>query len=161
MNAIQILEEQHREAEALFAAFELAQELEERIRIFNDLADALLAHAKVEEEVFYRAVKVGPLEDIVHDAYQDHLQVKRLMADLLSGMELEEEEFVSKVLAIKASVESHVNEEETDIFPRVRELFGQDELEALAVEMENVYGELMSEGEPRARIPLEAQKSAE
>lgn len=156
MNAIEILEEQHREVESMFAAFERTDDLQMRIQIFNEIADALAAHASIEEKIFYPGVKVASTEDLLMDAAQDHLLAKQLMADLLSGVEIDEDHFETQVFALRESVMSHVAEERTELFPQVRKLFGREELDAMGVEMENLYAELMSEGDPRRNIPVEA-----
>src|SRR5688572_12667752 len=62
MDALKLLEQQHREVEELFESLEEAEGKEERQDLFAELADNLAAHATIEEKIFYPAVYVGELQ---------------------------------------------------------------------------------------------------
>ncbi|HLL53065.1 MAG TPA: hemerythrin domain-containing protein [Myxococcaceae bacterium] len=159
MNAIKILEDQHREVEQMFKAFEKA-DIEQKEVIFTQLADALAAHATLEEKVFYPAVLVNQTEEELREAVEEHLSVKRILSDLLD-MEATDEQFDAKMSALKEQVEHHVGEEETEMFVKVSKLFGKEELEALGVEMENFLATLMVEDEePRLNTRNETDEAA-
>ncbi len=51
-------------------------------------------------EEFYPAVYLGDLKDELQDAVEEHLSVKRVIADLLE-MNVEEEEFEAKMTVLK------------------------------------------------------------
>ena len=83
MSAIDLLESQHREVEKLFQKIEKASKGEEKIRLFEEIADKLAIHAAIEEHHFYPAVKEKRTEDILLESVEEHLAIKRTIADLL------------------------------------------------------------------------------
>src|SRR3982751_5212110 len=76
MNAIELLESQHREVEDLFEEIEETDDLEAKADLFEQLADKLAIHATIEEHHFYPAVKEKRTEDILLESLQEHLAVK-------------------------------------------------------------------------------------
>ena len=83
MSAIDLLESQHREVEKLFQKIEKASKGEEKMRLFEEIADKLAIHAAIEEHHFYPAVKEKRTEDILLESVEEHLVIKRTIADLL------------------------------------------------------------------------------
>ena len=98
-------------------------------------------------------------EDLLREAVEEHLSVKRIIAD---AMELDpsDEQFEAKVTTLQEQVDHHVEEEEGDLFKKVKKAMDADELEALGTQMENLMAELMAEGEPRQNVPGETEEAA-
>jgi hemerythrin superfamily protein len=159
MNAIELLESQHREVEELFSKIEGARRSEKKAEFFDKLADNLAIHAAIEEHHFYPAVKERRTEDILLESLEEHLAIKRVLADLLD-MDVEVEKFDAKVTVLKEEIEHHVKEEENELFPKVKKLFNEDELTAIAQAMTEEQEELQEEGEPRWMVPSETERSA-
>jgi hemerythrin superfamily protein len=160
VDALKLLQSQHREVEQLFKAY---GELEDgdtpgRKMLFLQLADALAAHATIEETHFYPAIKAKQTEELVLESLEDHLAVKRVLADLLD-LQPSDRTFDAKIMTLKELVERHVGEEETDLFPKVRSMFKAEELEEIGVAMESTFAELMAEGEPSGDIPNQTAKA--
>lgn len=158
MDAIKILEDQHREVEDLFEEFEEADDPSTKMQAVEAIANALAAHAAIEEKIFYPGVKTSDTEEILRESLEEHLGVKRFLDDLLR-MSPEDEQFEAKVTAVKEQVEHHVEEEEKALFPKVRKNLGKKELEAMGAQMENLYAELMAEGDPKDKIPEETDQA--
>lgn len=159
MNAIDMLEEQHREVEDLFEQIEDAEGTAEKRELFAQLADNLAVHATIEERHFYPAVKAKDTEEILLESVEEHLAVKRLIADLLAD-DIDDDTFEAKVKVLKEQVEHHVEEEEDQLFPKVRKLFDEDALEAIGQEMTATQQELLQQGDPRQAVPAETDKAA-
>src|SRR6267142_2435868 len=138
MDAIELLKSQHREVEALFKKIEKA-EGEEKQEIFEQIADALAVHAAIEEKHFYPASRSARTEDLLQEAVEEHLSVKRIIADLLE-MDPAEAQFDAKIKVLQEQVEHHVEEEEKDLFPKARKVLSEDELDDLGVVMEDMAG---------------------
>jgi hemerythrin superfamily protein len=158
MDAINLLEEQHREVEALFEKYEKATDGRTKQAVFNAIADNLAAHATIEEKLFYPSVYVGELKDQLKEAVEEHLAAKRVIADLMA-MSPSDSMFDAKVKVLQEQIEHHVGEEEDDMFPDVRKLMPKRELEALGEAMEQMFDELMA-GAPRQAVPGETDVSA-
>jgi hemerythrin superfamily protein len=159
MNAIELLKSQHREAEALFSKIEKARTVDKKEELFTKLADSLAVHASIEEHHFYPAVKAKRTEDILLESLEEHLGIKRVLSDLLA-IDPEDETFDAKVKVLKEQIEHHVEEEESDLFPKVAKILDADELEAIGQAMSAEQSELEEKGDPRRRVPSETQKAA-
>jgi len=154
MNAIDLLKSQHREVSKLFSKIEKTEDASDKSELFNEIADKLAVHAAIEEHHFYPAVKAKRTEDILLESLEEHLGIKRVIADLME-VDAEDETFDAKVKVLKEQVEHHVEEEESDLFPKVKRLFDKDQLEAMGQEMSAEQAELEAEGEPRRSVPSE------
>jgi hemerythrin superfamily protein len=159
MSAIDMLEADHREVEDLFEEFESAKGAAEKREVFEEIADKLAVHAAIEERHFYPAAKSKETEDLLLESSEEHLSVKRLIADLLA-LDAKDETFEAKVKVLKEQVEHHVEEEEGELFPKVQKLLGKEVLEALEQEMTATREELMEEGDPRDAVPAETDEAA-
>ena len=159
MNAIKLLKQQHREVEALFKQLEKAKSARPRQKAFEQVADKLAVHATIEERHFYPAVKRRATEEMLLEAVEEHLGVKRVIADMLE-LEADDETFEAKAKVLKDLVEHHVEEEEKDLFPKVQKLLDADELEAIGEQMTTTMEELLENGSPREAVPSETERAA-
>ena len=116
MNAVKMLKQQHREVEKLFEKFEGAKSPDRRRKVFEEIADALAVHAAIEERHFYPGVKKRQTEDLLLESVEEHLEIKRVIADLLHT-EPQDDAFDAKVKVLQEDVEHHVEEEEKELFP--------------------------------------------
>jgi hemerythrin superfamily protein len=160
MDAIEMLISQHKEVDDLFAQIEAATSDEKKSRLFAELADKLAVHATIEERHFYPAVKAQRTEDILLESLEEHLGIKRVLADLLAT-ETTDDTFDAKIKVLKEQVEHHVEEEQTDLFPKVKKLLDSETLMAIAQEMTATQEELIEEGEPRNAVPAETARPAD
>jgi hemerythrin superfamily protein len=159
MNAIEMLKQQHRMVEQLFDQFEQAESPEARRDAFNEIADALAVHATIEEKHFYPTVKQEQTEGILVESVEEHLEVKRAIADLLQ-MDAADVDFGAQVRDLRDSVDTHVAEEEGELFPAVERLFDEAALERLGAVMDDLQSQLLRQGSPRDAIPSETAAPA-
>ena len=128
MDVTKVLEADHREVEALFAKIERAEGAE-RQPMIDELVTSLKAHMELEEQVVYPMMEpVTGHDDVVEGTTEHQLarkgleDVSRLADDLGFGAALE---------AVKAGISHHVEEEETEVFPKLRKK-GASVLEEMA-----------------------------
>jgi hemerythrin superfamily protein len=159
MSAIDLLESQHREVEKLFSQIEKAKDSDKKMELFEELADKLAIHAAIEEHHFYPAVKEKRTEDILLESLEEHVTIKRTLADLMR-IDADDETFDAKMTVLKEEVEHHVEEEESELFPKVKKLLAEGDLDLIEQEMMSEQEELMDVGEPRASIPGETGEAA-
>jgi hemerythrin superfamily protein len=159
MDAIALLKSQHRAVEKLFAQIDKAKSADAKQRLFDQVADSLAVHATIEEHQFYPAVRAKRTEDILLEALEEHVGIKRVLADLLE-IDASDHTFDAKIKVLKEQVEHHVEEEETDLFPKVKKLLSSEELEILAETLEVERAEIERAGTPRAAIPHEIAEAA-
>ncbi|HVI75434.1 MAG TPA: hemerythrin domain-containing protein [Anaeromyxobacteraceae bacterium] len=153
MEATKLLMRQHREIDRLFERFEAAGDdaSETREQVRQKLSDALAVHAAVEEKIFYPATKDARTADLLHEALEEHLAVKRIVADLLQ-LGVDDAQLDSRMKVLKDRVQQHVRDEEKELLPVVRKMFERDELEQLGEEMENLANELLQQGDLRQQV---------
>ena len=143
MLATDLLKQDHREAESLMAQLEKASGQSNGASyrpIFEQLQTALYKHMMVEEEIFYPAVKgADDLEDQVVEAYDEHAEVKALLAQM-NELDPATPEFQDALTTMKAGIEHHVAEEEGEMFPTAEQELGAARMEELGVLIEKSKG---------------------
>jgi hemerythrin superfamily protein len=120
VDAITLLETDHREVEDLFDQFEVAESDADKASIAQQICLALKIHAMIEEELFYPPAreKTGDT-DLVDEAIVEHMGAKTLIAQI-EGMEPGQPLYDAKVKVLSEQVRHHVEEEESELFPEVR-----------------------------------------
>ncbi|MRW89466.1 hemerythrin domain-containing protein [Duganella sp. FT80W] len=121
-DAIALLIDDHEHVKALFEQYE---ELGDRAHVSKhklalQICDELTKHTTVEEEIFYPAVRQAIKDDdMMDEAVVEHASAKDLIAQIQS-MEPTEDLFDAKVKVLSEMIDHHVEEEESDMFPKVR-----------------------------------------
>jgi hemerythrin-like domain-containing protein len=161
MDAIKYLTRQHRELESLFEDFEKASDgaKKKKLQLCRKVSDLLAVHATIEEKIFYPSTKDARTEELLQEAVEEHLSIKRIVADLVALDEIDDEA-EAKMSVLKEQKKHHVEEEEKELFPKVRKLLGKERLEELGEEMQQMADDLMEAGEPRMQVPNETDHAA-
>jgi hemerythrin superfamily protein len=153
MDAITLLKQDHKTVEQLFKKFEKTGENAHAAQreIAEKIVRELSVHASIEEMVFYPFVRenVPDAEDTVLESLEEHHIVK-WVADELDGMEPDHERFRAKMTVLIENVRHHVEEEETELFPEVREACGRKVLQELGEKMEKAKKTAPTRPHPKA-----------
>ena len=124
MDAITLLRNDHKTVEALFKRFEKAGDSAyvEKREIVDRIIEELSIHAAIEEQIFYPAARsqVPATEDLTLESLEEHHIVKWVLSEL-TGLDPRAERFDAKVTVLIENVRHHVEEEQTDLFPKVRD----------------------------------------
>jgi len=140
MNALKILEQDHQNVKGLFQEMGRASDQNRRKELFDRIDTQLEIHAHIEETVFYPAIEHHEeLSEMVAEALEDHQEAKALLEEL-EELGSDSHEFGSKLQELMEGVEHHVQEEEGEMFPKVRELFNEGQLEQLGQDLESAKG---------------------
>jgi len=145
--AIELLVTDHRKVEDLFERFDQEKDGDEATRreIAQRICNEITIHAQVEEELFYPWLRENLDDDdmeMVEEAQVEHNTAKDLIAQLEGASDIDEQ-YNAKVKVLGEYIKHHVNEEENEIFPKVRD--EQEELDELGQEMAARKGELKEE----------------
>ncbi len=138
MNAFELLKQDHEKVSGIFEKLEPTTErgVKTRTELFAQLKQELEIHARVEEEIFYPAIKnAKETRDITLEAYEEHHVVKQLLTEL-EELPVDDETWGAKLKVLKENVEHHVEEEEDEMFKSAREVLSKDEIEELGTRME-------------------------
>jgi hemerythrin superfamily protein len=140
MDALELLEQDHAKVKKLFEQAEDADQKEQRA-IFTQIKTELEIHTQIEESVFYPAMqRYNELKDMVAESLEEHNKVKALLKEMdsLSGSE----DFQDKLEELIDNVEHHAeDEEESKMFPKVRELVSTAELDKLGAQLQAAKGQ--------------------
>jgi hemerythrin superfamily protein len=156
-DVIDLLTSQHTEVDGLFEQLETGEG--PRRATLLELGDKLAAHATVEEKIFYPAVMAKETHDLLHESVEEHLAIKRVLADLLAPG-IDDDSFKAKLSVLKENVSHHAHhEEEKKLFPLVRKLMNEDERAALGNDVLAMFEELMP-SHPSTHVPEETRAAA-
>jgi hemerythrin superfamily protein len=135
-DVINLLEADHRAVEDLFAKAETTTGAA-KAQVVAKIATELTLHTEVEEQVVYPAMRDAGLDDLVDEAEAEHQTVKSLLARLepLDGTSADVDPVIAE---IKANVQHHVQEEESDVFPKFRSATDQSTLDSLGDQVEKL-----------------------
>ena len=153
MDAITMLKNDHKTVEALFKRFEKAGDdaHAEKRAVVDQIIEELSKHAAVEEQLFYPATRqtVPGTEDIALESLEEHHIVKWVLSEL-DGMDPADERFDAKVTVLIENVRHHVDEEEGEYFPKVRDELGRNALNDLGEAMATAKAVAPTHPHPRA-----------
>jgi hemerythrin superfamily protein len=153
-DAIVLLKADHKEVKRLFREFEAAGDSATKTKgtLVAKIIELLTVHTYIENEVMYPEIRrlLPDLEDDILESYEEH-HVADVLCMELYAMSPDSERFDAKTTVLIENVTHHIQEEEEEWFPKVREGLSRKQLSDL--------GERLLEGKARApRSP--AQPSA-
>ena len=159
MDAVEYLIGQHRSLESLLKQVLETDDVGQKRTLFARLADELTVHMSSEEQVFYPAVRARRTEDILLESLEEHLSLKRLLADLIDLAPIEKT-FEPKFKVLKEQTEHHHQEEEEHLFPKVRKLVEPEQLADLGAQMQALQQGLQDMGAPREKVTEQTSEAA-
>ena len=137
-DAIVLLKNDHKQVRKLFRDFKNAGENAHATKgkLVNRIIELLTVHTYVENEVMYPRVRelLPDLEDDVLESYEEH-HVADVLVMELSMMKPDDERFAAKTTVLIENVDHHIDEEEKDWFPKVRDGLGRKVLQELGADM--------------------------
>jgi hemerythrin superfamily protein len=138
-DAIVLLKNDHKEIRKTFADFEKAGDNAHatKQRLVNKMIELLTVHTYIENEVMYPRVRalLPDLEDDILESYEEH-HVADVLVMELSGMKASDERFTAKTTVLIENVTHHIQEEEDEWFPQVRDGLGRKALQDIGAEMQ-------------------------
>jgi hemerythrin superfamily protein len=137
-DAIVLLKNDHKEIRKVFAQFEKAGENAHSTKgkLVDKMIELLTVHTYIENEVMYPRVRdlLPEVEDDVLESYEEH-HVADVLVMELAAMKPDAERFTAKTSVLIENVTHHMEEEEQEWFPKVREGLGRKILQDLGAEM--------------------------
>lgn len=139
-DAIVMLKEDHKKVKELFREFEAAKKADDKERcgtLVDQICQELLIHAELEEQVFYPMAKQALPEDdreMVFEAVEEHNVVETLIGQLQQASSMDEQT-LAKATVLMELVKHHIEEEEDEMFPSVREKLGRNEMVEIGEKM--------------------------
>jgi hemerythrin superfamily protein len=135
MDAIELLTDDHRTVEKLFTQYEQSSDPDEQTRIVHEVVHELAVHGEIEELLFYPRIRQHLGDSEADEAIHEHLEIKQTLNEL-DKMSAGDEGFDQRMRELMAEVRHHVEEEESDIFPRFREAVPAEDLQSLGTKLD-------------------------
>jgi hemerythrin superfamily protein len=137
-DAIVLLKQDHQEVKKLFRQFKEAGD-DAHVRkgdLVKKMIELLTVHTYIENEIMYPEVRklVPEVEDDILESYEEH-HVADVLCMELFVMKPDNDRFDAKATVLIENVEHHIEEEEGEWFPKVREALGRKELSELGARM--------------------------
>jgi len=137
-DAIVLLKEDHQEIREQFRRFSGAGPNAHvaKGKIVDKIIELLTVHTYIENEVMYPEVRtlLPDLEGDVLESYEEHHVADLLVAEL-AAMSPDAERFDAKVTVLIENVSHHMEEEEQNWFPKVREGLSRKDLQEIGARM--------------------------
>lgn len=136
MDGLEMLVTQHNMVKNLFQQFEQGGNSAEFDNMFKSLNQALNIHCIIEEEVLYPMMKGYPeLAGMLMDNYDQHGEAKQMLTKL-EGLDNTSSQWGQLMTKLMHAIEQHVQLEETQEFPKIRQAFGTEQLNQLGQQLQ-------------------------
>ena len=136
-DAIVMLKADHKEVRALFREFQKSSTTQARKgRLVEQIIEELTVHTYLENECMYPEVRalLPEVEDDVLESYEEH-HVADLLVVELAALKPDDERFTAKTTVLIENVRHHIEEEEQEWFPKVREGLTRTQLREIGDEL--------------------------
>jgi hemerythrin superfamily protein len=139
MDALDLLIADHNRVRGLFTRYRAASgrgDTTSQRKLADTIFTELEVHTTIEEEVFYPAIHdaSGEIGELVDEGIEEHHVADHLMHEI-RGLDAASDEWAAKMTVLLENVEHHADEEETEMFPKVRSAMA-DDLDSLATQLE-------------------------
>jgi hemerythrin superfamily protein len=138
-DAIVLLKADHKQIRRLFRQFQAAGDraVKTKARLAGKIIELLTVHTYIENEVMYPRVRelLPEVEDDVLESYEEH-HVADVLVMELAALKPGDERFEAKTTVLIENVTHHMDEEEQDWFPKVRQGLGRTTLQELGVALQ-------------------------
>ncbi|MEF8701392.1 MAG: hemerythrin domain-containing protein [Candidatus Accumulibacter sp. UW20] len=144
-DALALLGADHQKVQKLFKDFKKLNtgRAVERAGLVKMVCDELTIHSRIEEEIFYPAVREATGEaDLLDEAEVEHACIKDLV-EQLESMDPGKDLYDATFTVLAENVTHHITEEEDELFPKVKQ--SDLDLVALAEQLRELKEELKAQ----------------
>ena len=147
------IKQQHDEARELMQQITDTSDSELRAELLDELKKSILLHARTEEATYYEAMKeFKELKEKAHHSQEEHETVEDIFAQL-DKVRSDNDQFLILFGEVKMGLAHHMHEEEDELFPKTKRLFGKQRSNELGDEMQELQGEYLEQNLPLEAIP--------
>ena len=139
MSILQLLRMDHSKTDVLFMEILGSNDPQKIQEYFGQLYKDVQAHGAAEEQVIYPAVR--PYYEDTQELYAETADVKRML-DEIKSMNSYDSEFKTKVEQLMTTLRTHINQEENEMFPKIRDNFSHEQHKQMATEFKTVKSQL-------------------
>ncbi len=124
----EVLQLEHRAVEALFQKILETDDRDtgKRTALLAKIKHALMKHALEEENAIYPALQRIDAQNSEDELFSDHADIKKALYDL-DRMDKADAVFLTRIRDLQSLIDSHVQMEEGDLFPRLKKSMSAEE----------------------------------
>jgi hemerythrin superfamily protein len=158
-DVIEILEQDHREVEEMFAELESLrgatseEDRERRKTVAEQVTIELVRHSVAEEVLVYPRVESKVSAEEVEHARKEHAEAEETLARL-EKLDADDPSFDDEVATLMEEIRHHISDEEGQMFKHMREVLDADELRSLGTAVEAF--KKVAPTRPHPNVPNEA-----
>jgi hemerythrin superfamily protein len=146
MNIFEYIQKDHRKVSELFEQLLAAHAGHRKKSLFEEIKEELLVHAKSEHDTFYKALeKSAELKEKLTHADKEHKEIEEYLMQL-TDISIDTQKWLEKLGELHHAVKHHVDEEESNIFPKAKKILSEEEAKAIAVQMDELKEKMKAEG---------------
>lgn len=131
-DALELLTAQHEDIDFLLVQVQQTYDSD----AFDELADKLVSHLALEQELFYPAIACAMTADIRREILDEHLAIKRVLAEMV-WLGVEDRDFGGKLRELSYLLDGHCGYQEEQLFEAVAEALPADQLANLCVQFQS------------------------
>jgi len=132
----------HTKADILFGEILGSNDPEKIQEYFGQIYKDIKVHGTAEEEIVYPAVR--PYYDHTQEIYAQTDEVMQML-DEIQPLNPASSQFKAKVEQLRTAVRTHINQEEKDVFPKLRDNFSDEQQKQMATEFKAIKSKLQDE----------------
>jgi hemerythrin superfamily protein len=140
MDVLTFLKQEHDDVKDVFSKLEKAKGKQAQ-QLWEQLRDMLSLHETMEETFFYPRLKEDKrATDLILESYEEHHVLDVLLGEI-SQLEPSDEQWNAKIKVLQENTEHHIEEEEGELFPKVRKIWDADIRGEVGQLMQQMKGE--------------------
>ena len=153
MNALDLLKIEHQKVEKIFVQFEQGGNSQQFQQLFEQLFQEISVHALIEEQIFYPEIsRIDSIKEFVTSYYHEHSDLKASLAELVP-MDNTQLEWGRKMTKLRNDYQRHIRDEETQLFPRIRQALTDQQLVDLGIKLDQA--KISSLESPLVQLPVQ------
>ncbi len=151
MDALDFIIEDHERFRSMLDRYEEVpdDDPDEKRRIIEELTADVVRHGAMEEDAFYPFVvsQLARVEEDIREEIEEHHVLELIMVELRS-MDATDAQFDAKVVVFAENLLHHLQEEEEELFPVLREEVDPEVLQGLVDDLRAAKDRAPSEPDP-------------
>lgn len=133
---IDVIISDHREVERIFTELESTTSPQTRKELTDHVIAELVRHSVAEEQYMYPAARevLSDGDQIADHEIEEHAEAEQVMKEL-EGLDAADPRFDERLRTLMADIRHHVQDEENDLLPRLREACSPEKLNELGAQV--------------------------
>jgi len=142
MNITEIITMDHRKVDTIFMEIEKTNDPQKLQEFFGQLYKDLSVHSEAEEQIVYPAVR--SYYSNTQQLYDEQAEMKQMLAQI-KALNPSASNFKAQIQQLKTAVQTHVKEEENDMFPQIRRNLSEAQMEQMATQFKAAKSTIQQE----------------